>query len=98
MTLVPSPDGINIRPPTERRRTRQGPRCARQRPTVQAGPDRAAADALPGLGLARHDPEWSAALDDVLMATRRGDLNHSTLYAYGQGSSVRIAEDVNADG
>ena len=36
-------------------------------------------------GLARHDPEWSAALDGVLMATRRGDLNHGTYYAYAQG-------------
>ena len=36
-------------------------------------------------GLARHDPESAAALDDVLMATRRGDLNHGTYYAYGQG-------------
>jgi hypothetical protein len=35
--------------------------------------------------LARHDPDWSAALDGVLMATRRGDLNHGTYYAYGQG-------------
>jgi hypothetical protein len=49
-------------------------------------------------GLARHDPEWSAALDGVLMATRRGDLNHGTLYAYGQGCVCPDCRRRNAGG
>ncbi len=36
-------------------------------------------------GLARHDPAWSAALNEVLMATRRPGLTHGTPYAYFQG-------------
>jgi hypothetical protein len=36
-------------------------------------------------GLARHDPAWSATLDEVLMATRRANLTHGTAYAYFQG-------------
>jgi len=35
-------------------------------------------------GLARHDPAWSTALDEVLMSTRRRDLIHGTPYAYFQ--------------
>jgi len=36
-------------------------------------------------GLTKTDPEWSVALEAALMATRRGDLQHGTNAAYGQG-------------
>jgi hypothetical protein len=36
-------------------------------------------------GLTKTDPEWSAALDGALMATRSDDVEHGTNAAYKQG-------------
>jgi hypothetical protein len=61
------------------------PRCDPRRSTVQDDTPRSWTNTQPGVGLARTDAEWSAALEAALTASRRVDLQHGTNAAYVKG-------------
>jgi hypothetical protein len=61
------------------------PRCDLRRPTVSTKLRELGLSSNQVWGLTKTDQEWSAALGEALLATRRADLQHGTNAAYVHG-------------